>query len=696
VIADQATVPRLPLLMSMPEIARLAGVHRPVVTTWRRRHPDFPAPVNGDAARPLFDAHQVADWLLRTGRASSEQVGPELSLHTLGSLSPALPARELMAVVTALICLRHLDDEPLAEGTGDIIGALRARAARLDPQDEYFASEIFKLRQRQEWLVAEVDELVEAAWGCPGAFERVLAERGRFGAADLLVNEVTSALARLMSEICGARELASQMDSPVITDLAAGPGDLLAAVASLLGPDRTPMFTGVENDDYLARLARRRLLVHGIPAVDLDIRSGSDLPDEAGDPDVIITQIPYQPGEARSSADVLSRVDDISVRLAPGRTAVVLGPAHVLVAALPAYSPAERDRTRLIKGGMVEAVIQLPGGLLPFRPGYQPALWILSSSFSSPWAGRILLADVSDRPLTDDVVTDLVEDVITWRRHGYNPQAHTRHFSTQVLIGDLVDPPKPLTARRPRSITGVVTSAAASVSRIAAVETDLAGLAARPPAAGRPTGSHIAAGILRAPDRAAIGVLADRKQLTLLKGTRLRDDDITPDGHHNVIGPEEVLGQRRPGDLKIDRGTLAARYPQARLTDPGDVIVTTSRVVGAIVDESGFSVVSFPARSLRITEAGLEQFTPRVLASLITASEAGSRPSGAVRAAHRLEALLLPLLPPDDLRRLDALLARLNEREQRAQQEIELLAELRKLVTAGLADGALTFTSDPA
>lgn len=691
---DQASGSRLPSLMSMREIASLAGVRRPVVTTWRRRHRDFPAPAGGDTARPLFDAHQVADWLLRTGRANAEQVGPDLSLHMLGSLSAALPARDLIAVVTALICLRHLDDEPLADGTADVVGGLRARAARLDPQDEYLATEIFGMRRKLAGLAAEIDDLVEAAWGTAGAFERLIAERSRFGAADLLASAVTPALARLMAEICGARELLRQNDSPVITDLAAGPGDLLAAAARLLGPDHTPMFTGAETDDYLARLARRRLLVHGIPAVDIDVRSGEVLPDEAGDPDVIITQIPYAPGESRSAADVLARIDDISVRLAPGRIAVVLGPADVLVTGLPAYSPAERHRTKLVESGMVEAVIQLPGGMLPFRPGYQPALWVLSSAFSSPWAGRILLADVSGQALTDDVVNDLAEDVITWRRNGYDPRAHTRIFSTQVPIADLVDPPRPLTARRPRAITGVAASAAGSVSRITEIEIGLSGLAAQRPAGNRPITSNMAAGSLRAPHRVAIGVLVGRGQLALLKGTRLRGEDITQDGHHDVIGPGEVLGQHRPGDLKIDRRTLAARYPHARLTEPGDVIVTTSPAVGAIVDEAGFSVVSFPARGLRITRVGSEQFTPRVLAALINVGQA-DRPAGAVRAAHRLEDLPLPLLSPDDLRRLDALLATLDEQLTAARRRIGLSAELRKIATAGLADGTLTFTSDP-
>lgn len=37
------------LLMSMTEIAELAQVRRPVVTTWRRRYADFPQPVGRES-----------------------------------------------------------------------------------------------------------------------------------------------------------------------------------------------------------------------------------------------------------------------------------------------------------------------------------------------------------------------------------------------------------------------------------------------------------------------------------------------------------------------------------------------------------------------------------------------------------------------------------------------------------------------
>jgi hypothetical protein len=48
-------------LVSMPEIAALAKVRRPVVSTWRRRYANFPPAVEDSSGRPLFDGRQVAD-----------------------------------------------------------------------------------------------------------------------------------------------------------------------------------------------------------------------------------------------------------------------------------------------------------------------------------------------------------------------------------------------------------------------------------------------------------------------------------------------------------------------------------------------------------------------------------------------------------------------------------------------------------
>jgi hypothetical protein len=686
---------RVPLVMSMPEIAELAGVHRPVVTTWRRRHRDFPAPVGGDTSRPLFDPRQVADWLIGTGRADRGTIEPDLSMYTLASLGAKLPARDLIATVTALICLRHLDDdEPLADGTDDIAGAIGNRAARTDPGDELFLSELGRLAADSSWLAAAVDDLVEASWGCRGAFERIMSARNRFKAADLYSDAVTPELARLIAEVSGARERARRSDSFIVSDLAAGSGDLLTAVVGLIDDGVAPMFIAAEPDSYLARLVRRRLIVHGIPLVDQDIQTEADLSDDPAEPDVIVTQIPYVPGEDRSSAEVLKRIDDIALRLGLGCCAVVLGPADALAGALPRYGEAERARLRLLQDGVVEAIVRLPGGLVPFRPGYQTALWVLTRTRESRWPGRVLLADVSDRDLTDDVASAVAEDVITWRRDGYQPGAHTRAFGVQVSINELVSSPGALTARRPSSVRESEIAGPARVARVNQLEAELNRVSAYATAQRRPVRSGLSAGTARRPTATTIGTLVRAGRLSVLKGTRVDVAHVGIDGHHMLLGSPEVLGECRPGHRKIDRELLATRYPRAKLTEPGDVVVTTIPRLGAIVDHAGFCVVEFPARILRIPRSEHDQFTSRVLAALLTAEGAGARPASAVRPVLRLEERRLALPSPAEVALLDTLLAELDERSGVAQREIDMLDELRDVATAGLIDGTLTLAGD--
>ena len=679
-------------LISMPEIAALAGVRRPVVTTWRRRHIGFPAPVGGSIAAPLFDARAVVEWLVGTGRADRAQVEPELSLHTLAAIGAEFPAADLVAMLTALICLRWLDeDEPLDAGQGDVIAVAGRRAARVDPADDLLLSEIRQLPPGSGWLARAADDLIEAAWGCQGAFERIMAARHRFGAAELYAGAVTPELAWLVARLSGAGEH-SAPDSLLVADPAAGTGDLLTAAVELLGVDHPPRCGGAERSTYLARLVRRRLVVHAIPLPEADIRAAGEFPDEAGNPDIIVTQIPYQPQESRSAEAVLDRLGDISARLRPDATAVVIGPADVLVSALPAYSAAERARAKLLQGRMVEAVIRLPGGLAPYRPGYETALWVLRPARQSPWRGRILLADVSDRELTDEVIDELTEDVLTWRRGGYDPRAHTRTLSDQVQISDLVEPPRPLLVRRSRTARERQSGAAAQVVRVAELEAELARIEASAAAARGPVQCGITARGGDRPVLATIGALTKAGRLTMVKGTRLSPAHLAETGQFPVLGGPELLGRGRRGQRKIDRATLAAHYPRARLTEPGDVVVTTVPRLAAAVDHDGYSVPEFPARILRIPAAEQAFFTPQVLAALLSADEHGNRPAGAVRHVRRLDQHHIVLLSPAEVQRLHALLTRLDRQLTHAQQEIDALTEIRHVTASGLLDGTLTIT----
>ncbi|MEV4382733.1 N-6 DNA methylase [Streptosporangium sp. NPDC049644] len=680
-------------LMSMPEIAELAGVKRPVVTTWRRRHRDFPGPVDGDANMPFFDAREVAEWLAVTGRVERHRVEEDLSLYTLARLGHVLPGKELIAAVTALICLRSLEgDGPLVDGAGDVLAGLRDRAAQTDREDELLRSEIDAIPARCSWLAGAVDDLVEAAYGCGNAFERVLDRRHRFDASDLYTAAVAPELARLIAGVSGVREKAREADGSVlVTDLAAGPGDFLAAAARLLRDD-SPMFTAADPDPYLVRLTRRRLAVQEIPSLDVDIRVGDRLPDEAGDPDVILTQVPYRPAEERSAAEVIAWMDDISVRLAPGRTAVILGPADVLTGELKPFSKEERARADLLKTGMVEAVIRLPGGLVPYRPGYETAIWVLTSAHDSQWRHQVLLADVSERTLSADVVDALIEDVVTWRRPGFAPRAHARRFATQVSVNDLVTTPKPLITRPPTGIANSSAAPAVTVARANELERELYWSGVRVYVGASPIRTGLAESVGNRPRAVTLGKLLRDEHVQLRQGSRLKPEHLGTGGNYAVLGALEILGRRRIGERMIDILTLTEHYPRAQLTSSGDVIVTTAPEFGVMVDHEGRSLVEFPARVLRVSATGHDQFTPRVLAALL-ADNASARVAGSVRSARRLEEHRLALLQPDLVTDLDALLTALEERRRAAREELDMLDELARIAVTGLGVGTLTLNA---
>jgi hypothetical protein len=681
--SDQAA---LSILMSMTDIADLAEVQRPVVTTWRRRHADFPQPVGGDPSSWLFDPTQVAEWLVARGTIGTERAGQELALYKLTGAAGRYRGPDFIAAVTSLVCLRYLIDEnePLAED--DAIAAVRHGAAVADPDDALLLSEVRAIPAAAAWLVPLVDELVEAAWGCRGAFERVMGSRHRFRAGALTATAVMPELAKLIAEVSGARELARHGELVVVADPTAGSGDLLVAVAGLLGPDESPVFSATEADPALNRLMRRRLVVHGIPRADITSAATPDAPD------VVVTHIGYQPGEERDPLFALVAVDKVALGIRDGRYGVILGPAAALSDDLVPYSEAERARAKLLAGDMVEAIVRLPGGVIPFMPGYETALWVLTQARDSRWHGRVLVADVSDRPLTADVVTGLADDLVTWRREGYTPRAHSRVYAVEMPVSELVNPPRSLlpSSRQPVSPLQRKSAADYRINVIADCGAQLDRIGATATADRR----HIPVERLAAADRTpvsdTIGSLVRNRRLTMKKGIRIVTADLHPSGKHPVLGSEEVLGRRESGERRMDAVVFADGYPNARLTEPGDVLVTLTPQAGAMVDHSGFAIVEYPVRILRIPAEETQQFRPRVLAAFLFCNRTGDRPAGAVRPSRDLMKQRVPLLAEPEVKWLDELLTEIDARRELATREINLLDALQQASTRGIIDGTLT------
>ena len=94
---------------------------------------------------------------------------------------PRYPGPDAIAAVTALICLRYLAERTTRSPTARVIRRRGPRAGpRLDPNDDVLLTEIRSIPPTAGWLVALVDDLIEASWSCREAFERVMAARHRF------------------------------------------------------------------------------------------------------------------------------------------------------------------------------------------------------------------------------------------------------------------------------------------------------------------------------------------------------------------------------------------------------------------------------------------------------------------------------------------------------------------------------------
>ncbi|MCZ4103370.1 N-6 DNA methylase [Streptomyces sp. H39-C1] len=691
----------------MSDIAALAQVKRPVVSTWRRRHADFPAVVAESAGRPLFDGGQVTDWLTATGLGNADptELRSETALFGIKAQARRFGAQQLVEVVGSLLCLRKLDGHPLANVVSDsdvtaadndreLWAAVLARAGRMDAEDEFVLRELRSVDAAAAPLARLAENLVEAAYDERGAYEWLIASRSRLGLDSLAADALAPELQGLFTQLTDLGSRLEHGRSLTLADPNARVGDLLVALLREADDSERITVLAADPDERLARIVRRRLLLAGVDELALDVQTGHDLEERLADPDLIVTQLPYRPGEGRSVLAALEGVERIADLLGSGSTALVLGPADALVDALRGTEESQL-RSALLRSKIVEAVIALPGGVLPYRPGYRPALWILTRDPVPSAEGKVLLADISAELLSESVRTQLAEDVLLWRAEGFRAlDGHDPRYGRVVDIADLdrafggplTPPAPPASAILSRTVTE-------RPALIAEAEAHLERAEAHARSYGDEHGPYhggILRRIGRMPRRTTLGALIAEGRVVKLQGNRLDENHLVGDGHHTVLGPEEITGGGGVGARRMDRLVLAAKYDRVALTEPADVVYTLVPRLGLYVDYEGFSVVAFPARVLRVIRGTVRPLTPRVLAALLGAARNTGRSPSAVRPARRIEEYQLPDLDPDDVERFDVLLAETERREALLRAQADALAEARRLTVAGLADGTLT------
>ncbi|QMU79076.1 N-6 DNA methylase [Streptacidiphilus sp. PB12-B1b] len=323
-LEDEATAPTA----TAAEIARLAGVTRAAVSNWRRRRPDFPVPVGGTAASPLYSLAEVQRWL--DGQREGREVNSEVRLWQ---------------------ALRGAFGAQMVEALAAVGEHLLGRGAELrDPA----------VREALEKLLAERTP----AEVMGGLIARLLESSARAA----LDGSSTPQLARAVGELAGET-------TGVVFDPACGIGSLLMAI----GGDEVRSRLGQDMQADAVRLAQARasLLVGTGGTASPRLAAGDSLRADAF-PDLRVDLVVCEPPTAvadwgreqllvdpRWEAGVPSRGESELAWLqhcyyhtAPGGRAVVVLPASVAH-----RRSGRRIRAELVRRGCVTSVVALPPGL---------------------------------------------------------------------------------------------------------------------------------------------------------------------------------------------------------------------------------------------------------------------------------------------------------------------------------------------
>ncbi|MGI8701461.1 MAG: hypothetical protein ACR2JU_09705 [Nocardioidaceae bacterium] len=678
-MTELATVDGGALRLGMADIALLAKVQRPVVTSWRSRYAaserPFPPPAASERGQLLFDAADVAAWLQESGRGNNPQAGDDIAAFaTMAEGSPRTD-RVALETVSALVCLYAVAG--LALDTKDSAGLLDAADAA-DPNDRYLFSEIEAAGKGVLPIASYANLLVDAAGGPAAAFETLMRERFRSGLAEHIATTIDSRALTVTARI--AVELTAPSGTAVTySDPSPGSSDLLLAVVAE-HRDRGPIeVLTPPADDPTSRLVRRRLRAHDVYRERLSL-------DDFGVPDIDrpvthVTCLPAPGQPVLSDADLLARVEAIAIQMDDLQQFVVLGPASALCDALT-DSVASDVRDQLLRSGHIVAIVRLPAGLVTSRSRQRLAVWVLGPArYDRSSEAFTYVADLVNESLTPAVIDDIVTDLVAATAGRTLQRAHSARFLRSVATRLLIPPGRSLVERG--AVMGSVTTSSAADLIIRAQEA-VRQLEAPWTAAVLPTVSVREDALLG--QASTVGDALSGPHLRSVPGHRLRPGDVTTGVGHPVLGVGELIGEVRVGARSVDQFVFARDYESGRLTEPGDVVFCTSPRPRALVDHEGASVVEYPARVLRI-----DAVDPGGLHADVVAGDINEQPATA--RAWRLWPVRR--VPDDSRRGLDALLSDLRRMRDEVRARQQLLDHLTRTVTDGVTAGHLSLTPGP-
>ncbi|GAA3836412.1 N-6 DNA methylase [Sphaerisporangium flaviroseum] len=416
--------------MNAGDIARLADVGRAAVSNWRRRYDDFPQPVGGTAASPLFSLPEVEDWLRRNGKSYEMSLG-ERVWQRLRASGDDLRLGDLVGCAGAFLLFLRRDP-----------GGWREAARSSEPAK----------RLHQAAATATADLPVPVDWSLIDArLYRLLAdlaaEQGPLGAFELLCERYVVAHSRQLSVTrADIAELVARLarleESPAGESLTVL--DPSCGVGAMLLPFTGARVLGQESGDTAALLTAVRLLLRDARA---EVVAGDSLrldgfPDLRAD--VVVCDPPFNErawgyeeltGDPRweyglppRGESELAWVQHCLAHVRPGGLVAILMPV-----AAAGRRPGKRIRGNLLRAGALRAVVTLaPGG---------PDLWLLRRPAGERPSSLVLLMDGTG---------GLPGVEAAWRAFTADPESEAPGTGHAVRIIDLLDDEVDLTPARHR------------------------------------------------------------------------------------------------------------------------------------------------------------------------------------------------------------------------------------------------------
>jgi len=663
-------------VLSAADVARLAGVRRPVVSTWRRRYAgserEFPAPIRVVGDAPVFSADEVTDWLSATG------LGNNISARAdVATFVPLPDVPDAFVTYSALLAI-----SALGYTNTDTVEGLERVARDADAPDLMVSRELRGIDPNVIGLLADdAAARSEASWGAGSALEALVRSRHRSAPAAFTVGHLGADGALVLADVI--RGIASAVGAPRVVDATGHLDDIALALVD----ESSSLAVDVHGDHPVARLTRRRLMVRD------HVDSAAVVGRRASKPMVVW----HMPPEQIEVGHLLADFSEALVDQPPGATLVAIGPSSVLLDGLrePAAALVRGD---LVRDPRFRCAIRLPRGIVTARPRQHLAVLIFTTHIStqaseeetSDGGSRQVAVERPDlvrtidldgvpldaavrRHLTDDVVASVSPSAAA-RAHAFTYGSWARRSEVLARAGALL--PSMDTAAR-AALSKPAPEANADVALVIARQAESLG--------------HRVLEIVRHVEptsefvsrpRLMLGSLAEDGVLRMYPGARIHADDVGDNGvpvisEFDVRRGDPVTGRAVP--VLVQQGL----YGRAILTAPNDVIVTT-QPAAAWIDRRGRSLVEAPARILRLVDGARVGLTPELVAAAVNTESSGVSDwrRWAVSPAQA-----------DERHHLGAALGVLHDRRLELRRQLEDLESIARSLTEGVRDRTLRFSS---